>query len=84
MARMYYSVLTSLCLTIAAVAAPWSFTMPLEVTAAPGKQVLHHLESAGRKNIAARGGTVAVTWEDRIPALRWTSSATCTWCGLTN
>jgi len=29
-----------------------------------GTAIFHHLESAGRKNIAVSGDTVAVTWED--------------------
>lgn len=34
------------------------------VTAAHGPKVHHHVASAGRRNIAAGGGVVAVTWED--------------------
>ncbi|MBI3776501.1 MAG: hypothetical protein HY273_13330 [Gammaproteobacteria bacterium] len=54
----------TLGLTTAASAAPWSFDAPLDVTTAHGEHVFHHLESAGRKTIAARGGMVAVAWED--------------------
>lgn len=34
------------------------------VTAAQGPGIYHHLVSAGRKNVAAADGVVAVTWED--------------------
>lgn len=46
------------------VASPWQFTKPLEVTADHGKGIFHHLESAGRRNIAVGGNTVAIAWED--------------------
>ncbi|MCR4300544.1 MAG: hypothetical protein NUV51_02960 [Sulfuricaulis sp.] len=42
----------------------WRFTLPLDVSPAPAAGVFHHLESAGRKNIAVSAGTVAVIWED--------------------
>jgi hypothetical protein len=48
----------------AAAAAPWQFAEPQSVTGAPVAGVFHHIESSGRKNIAASGDTVAVVWED--------------------
>jgi len=63
-ARMWCCAFMGLCLTTGAAAAPWNFEAPLEITAAHGERVFHHLEAAGRKSIAARGGTVAVVWED--------------------
>lgn len=42
----------------------WKFSPPLDVSPAPSAGVFHHLESAGRKNIAVSAGTVAVIWED--------------------
>ena len=45
-------------------ASPWTFTSPESVTPTVGTGVFHHLESAGRKNIAVSDGTVAVAWED--------------------
>ncbi len=62
-ARIVCAVLC-LGLTSIASAAPWNFDAPLDVTAAHGEHVFHHLDSAGRKNVAARGGTVGVVWED--------------------
>ncbi len=51
-------------LSVAASAAGWEFSPPLDVSPAPLAGVFHHLESAGRKNIAVSDGTVAVIWED--------------------
>lgn len=46
-------------------AADWRYSAPIPVTRAAGPRIFHHLESAGRKNIAvARDSVVAVTWED--------------------
>ncbi len=45
-------------------AAGWSFDDALDVSAARGDHIFHHLESAGRKSIAVRDGAVAVAWED--------------------
>jgi len=47
-----------------ATAAPWEFDPPKDVVSASRAGVFHHLESAGRKNIAVSGNTVAVVWED--------------------
>ena len=47
-----------------ACAAPWNFDEALDVTAAQGAKIFHHLEAAGRKSVAAHDGTVAVVWED--------------------
>jgi len=46
------------------VQAGWEFSPPLEVGAAAGKTVFHHLESANRKALAESGGRVALVWED--------------------
>jgi hypothetical protein len=51
-------------LPMAALANPWSFDDPVDVTAATGERVFHHLESAGRRNIAVAGDAVGVAWED--------------------
>ena len=64
MARQCLGALLSLILTSFASAATWNFSSPLEVTAAHGERVFHHLEAAGRKSIAARDGNVGVVWED--------------------
>ena len=59
----------------------WEFTAPLEVTPTSGEGIFHHLESAGRRNIAVSGDTIAVAWEDnrdgtpRIYLARKTRSA---------
>lgn len=46
-----------------AAASPWDFAPPIEVTLErPG--VFHHLESAGRKNLAVAGQIVGLVWED--------------------
>jgi|GEM_PF-327033 len=48
-------------------AAGWSFSPAIAVAPAarPGQPAFfHHLESAGRKNIAVSGAVVAVVWED--------------------
>ena len=42
----------------------WAHSPPVVVTREQGPRVFHHLESAGRKNIAIGGDVVAVTWED--------------------
>jgi hypothetical protein len=47
-----------------AIATSWEFDRPIDVSTASRKGVFHHLESAGRKNIAVSGNTVAVVWED--------------------
>lgn len=42
----------------------WEFGEPVEVTPTSGDGIFHHLESAGRRNIAVSDQTVAVAWED--------------------
>lgn len=64
MSARIVSMFLCLGLTSIASAAPWIFDVPLDVTASHGEHVFHHLDSAGRKNVAARGGTVGVVWED--------------------
>ncbi len=54
----------ALWLSTAALAQPWEFSSPLPVTAVHGAGIYHHLDSSGRKNIAAAGETVAIVWED--------------------
>lgn len=48
------------------VRADWTFTpaVPVSPVAQTRPGVFHHLESAGRKNIAVAGTSVAVIWED--------------------
>lgn len=46
------------------IAQPWEFGLALDVTRTYGSGIFHHLESSGRRNIAASGTTVAVVWED--------------------
>ncbi|MBI5613149.1 MAG: hypothetical protein HY942_08835 [Gammaproteobacteria bacterium] len=55
---------TVLWLSTAASAQPWEFSPPLPVTAVHGAGIYHHLDSSGRKNIAASGETVAIAWAD--------------------
>jgi hypothetical protein len=45
-------------------AQPWEFAKPIAVTSIHGEKIFHHLESAGRRNIAISDNTVAVAWED--------------------
>lgn len=42
----------------------WTFAPAVTVSQAHGAKIHHHLESAGRKNIAASGDAVAIAWED--------------------
>ena len=63
-ARRYCGTLLGLCLTTSVYAAPWNFEPAIDVTTAHGEHVFHHLESAGRKAVAAYGGRVGVVWED--------------------
>ncbi len=53
-----------LCLLAVPVHAGWTFSPAQAVSGRTGKGVFTHLESAGRKNIAVAGTTVAVVWED--------------------
>jgi len=48
----------------AALAGSWEFSAPLEVTGVHGEGIFHHLESSGRRSIAADAERVAITWED--------------------
>jgi len=45
-------------------AQPWEFTSAIDVTKVAGKDVFHHVESSGRRNIAVSKSVIAVTWED--------------------
>lgn len=45
----------------------WLFSDRMEVPAATGDGIFHHLEGAGRKHIAVSKDSVAVTWEDNSP-----------------
>ncbi|MCW9015140.1 MAG: hypothetical protein OQL06_15340 [Gammaproteobacteria bacterium] len=45
-------------------AEPWEFDKPIVVTSTNSENIFHHLESAGRHNIAISADTVAVAWED--------------------
>jgi len=42
----------------------WVFSDQIAVTSVSRGNVFHHLDSSGRKSIAASGGVVAVAWED--------------------
>lgn len=52
-----------LALPALATATPWEFSEAMAVTPA-GPGVFHHLESAGRRNLATSDDSVAVVWED--------------------
>ena len=45
-------------------AAEWVFSEPVLVAGSGKSGVFHHLESAGRRNIAVSGEIIAVSWED--------------------
>lgn len=45
-------------------AEPWLFGEKIAVTQTGKSGIFHHIDSAGRKNIAVSGDTVAVIWED--------------------
>lgn len=47
-----------------ALARDWAFVPAVTVSRAHGANVHHHLESAGRKNIAVGNDAVAIAWED--------------------
>jgi len=49
---------------LSAQAQPWKFDEPVTVTKTHNKKIFHHLESAGRHNIAVSADTIAVAWED--------------------
>jgi hypothetical protein len=62
----------------AVAAQPWRFGEPVPVTGAAGPGVFHHLESAGRRNLAVSGDRVAVIWEDNrggTPAIHLAAKA---------
>lgn len=63
---------TLLVWTLPVAAQPWVFDTPVPVTKPAATPVFHHLDSAGRRNIAVSNGTVAVVWEDSrtgVPAV---------------
>lgn len=62
--RLPFTVLLALCIQTIAMAAPWQFEPPVVVTEISGPRIFHHLDSAGRRNIAVSHSTVAVVWED--------------------
>ena len=51
-------------LPLVAVASPWVFEQPLEVSTANGPGIFHHLGSSGRFGIASSNDVVGVAWED--------------------
>ncbi|MCW8963815.1 MAG: hypothetical protein OQL16_08470 [Gammaproteobacteria bacterium] len=66
---MRYSIRLFLSIALAltcnpAFAQAWEFNKPVDVTATSGPGIFHHLESAGRRNIAVSGNTIAIVWED--------------------
>lgn len=48
----------------ASLAAEWTFSEPVLVTAETDSKTFHHLEPAGRRSVAYSANSVAVTWED--------------------
>lgn len=57
--------LISCCtLSLTVCAQEWIFSDAMDVTSTNGPGIFHHLESSGRKNIAASADHVAVAWED--------------------
>ena len=54
----------TLALRMTPVIAAWEFGEKIPVSPHHGDKIFHHLDSAGRKNIAVAGDTVAVVWED--------------------
>ena len=58
------AILAWLCLVSLSAHAGWEFSAPVDVGAAQGKTVFHHLESANRKALGESGGRVALVWED--------------------
>jgi len=65
MKRVTFFVLIACFLPLTAIGAPWSFDAPIAVTTPPPQAaVFHHLDSSGRRNIAAADGEIAVAWED--------------------
>ncbi|MFP3874182.1 MAG: hypothetical protein ACLFV1_06970 [Thiohalophilus sp.] len=56
--------LAAYALATPAAAQPWEFGKPVAVTEVQGEGIFHHLESAGRRNIAVAGDSVAISWED--------------------
>jgi hypothetical protein len=62
LALFYGLLLTAFAFNVQA--EPWEFGEPIEVTPISGDGIFHHLESAGRRNIAVSDQTVAVVWED--------------------
>ena len=62
--RLLFISLAVLLFPVPSLAAAWQFDKPVEVTSVTGPRLFHHLESAGRRNIAVSGDSVAVVWED--------------------
>jgi hypothetical protein len=56
--------LIGLLLSSPVAANDWTFGQPMAVTTVQGEGIFHHLDSAGRRNIAVAGKTVAISWED--------------------
>jgi len=61
---MHWLCMIILLLWIKPVSAAWEFDKKLPVSPHHGDKIFHHLDSAGRKNIAVSDNTVAVVWED--------------------
>ena len=61
---IYLFIVFSLLLSVNANAQYWSFTTPVDISHGNIDTVYHHLESAGRRNIAVSTNTIAVVWED--------------------
>lgn len=63
MRRLLFGVLGAMAFP-PATAAPWGFGEKIVVAQGSKAGTFHHVESAGRKNIAVSGDTVGVIWED--------------------
>ncbi len=64
MKNIYLLFISGLFFPIGSYAQSWSFTPPVDVSTHSEKKFYHHLESAGRRNIAVSSQTIAVVWED--------------------
>jgi hypothetical protein len=60
---LLYLLFLSVILPVTSQAQSWSFSSAITVSEGSDK-TFHHLESAGRKNIAIASQTIAIVWED--------------------
>ena len=59
----HFCFLLTLLLPCSAISQPWTFSAPVVISASK-TNVYHHLESAGRRNVAATSHSTAIVWED--------------------